>query len=103
MTNPKDPDGKMNLDPITDEPGAHPVGTGLGAAGGAGHQGAHHLQRPRRPALHRPGRGASRAAAEQGQGRARDAQAHGAPGRRRRTVLRDTALMRVRTLRRRAP
>ena len=35
MTNPKDPDGKMNLDPITDEPGAHPVGTGLGAAGGA--------------------------------------------------------------------
>ena len=27
----------FNLDPITDEPGAHPVGTGLGAAlGGAG-------------------------------------------------------------------
>lgn len=25
----------MNRDPITDEPGAHPVGTGLGAAGGA--------------------------------------------------------------------
>ena len=24
-----------NLDPITDEPGAHPVGTGLGATGGA--------------------------------------------------------------------
>ena len=25
----------LNLDPITDEPGAHPVGTGLGAGGGA--------------------------------------------------------------------
>lgn len=25
----------MNRDPITDEPGAHPVGTGIGAAGGA--------------------------------------------------------------------
>ncbi|MCC2673890.1 MAG: hypothetical protein K0R58_837 [Ramlibacter sp.] len=25
----------LNRDPITDEPGAHPVGTGLGAAGGA--------------------------------------------------------------------
>lgn len=30
------PDNKnLNLDPITDEPGAHPVGTGLGAGGGA--------------------------------------------------------------------
>ena len=35
MTNPKDPNGHMNLDPLTDEPGAHPVGTGIGAAGGA--------------------------------------------------------------------
>lgn len=25
----------MNRDPLTDEPGAHPVGTGLGATGGA--------------------------------------------------------------------
>ena len=25
----------LNLDPITDEPGAHPVGTGIGATGGA--------------------------------------------------------------------
>ncbi len=30
------PDNKnLNLDPITDEPGAHPVGTGIGAGGGA--------------------------------------------------------------------
>lgn len=28
-------DKDLNRDPITDEPGAHPVGTGLGAAGGA--------------------------------------------------------------------
>lgn len=28
-------DKDMNRDPITDEPGAHPVGTGLGATGGA--------------------------------------------------------------------
>ena len=28
-------DRDLNRDPITDEPGAHPVGTGLGAAGGA--------------------------------------------------------------------
>jgi hypothetical protein len=28
-------DAKANRDPITGEPGAHPVGTGLGAAGGA--------------------------------------------------------------------
>jgi uncharacterized protein (TIGR02284 family) len=28
-------DRDMNRDPITDEPGAHPVGTGLGATGGA--------------------------------------------------------------------
>ena len=28
-------DKDLNLDPITDEPGAHPVGTGVGAAGGA--------------------------------------------------------------------
>lgn len=25
----------LNLDPITDEPGAHPIGTGIGAGGGA--------------------------------------------------------------------
>ena len=35
MTNPKDPNHDLNLDPISGEPGAHPVGTGLGAAGGA--------------------------------------------------------------------
>ena len=28
-------DRDLNRDPITDEPGAHPIGTGLGAAGGA--------------------------------------------------------------------
>ena len=28
-------DKDLNRDPITDEPGAHPVGTGLGATGGA--------------------------------------------------------------------
>lgn len=28
-------DGNANRDPLTGEPGAHPVGTGLGAAGGA--------------------------------------------------------------------
>ncbi len=28
-------DKDMNRDPLTDEPGAHPVGTGIGAAGGA--------------------------------------------------------------------
>src|SRR4051812_13514754 len=28
-------DRDMNRDPITDEPGAHPIGTGVGAAGGA--------------------------------------------------------------------
>ena len=28
-------DKDLNLDPITDEPGAHPVGTGVGATGGA--------------------------------------------------------------------
>lgn len=32
MSDPKD---KLNPDPITGEPGAHPVGTGLGATGGA--------------------------------------------------------------------
>ena len=31
---PKDPNiGDLNLDPITGEPGSHPVGTGVGAAG----------------------------------------------------------------------
>ena len=30
-----DPSNHLNRDPITGEPGAHPVGTGLGAAGGA--------------------------------------------------------------------
>lgn len=30
----KDTDRNLNLDPITDAPGAHPVGTGLGAAAG---------------------------------------------------------------------
>ncbi|MEG0921659.1 MAG: hypothetical protein RSD57_10175 [Comamonas sp.] len=34
MTNPKDPQGKLNLDPLSNEIGAHPVGTGIGAAGG---------------------------------------------------------------------
>ena len=29
------PEGDSNLDPITGEPGAHPVGTGVGATGGA--------------------------------------------------------------------
>src|SRR4030095_16116550 len=28
-------DKDLNRDPITDEPGAHPVGTGVGTAGGA--------------------------------------------------------------------
>ena len=28
-------DKDLNRDPITDEPGAHPVGTGIGAPGGA--------------------------------------------------------------------
>jgi hypothetical protein len=31
----RDPRGDMNRDPITGEPGSHPVGTGLGSAGGA--------------------------------------------------------------------
>ena len=30
----------LNADPITGEPGSHPVGTGLGAAGGAAAGGA---------------------------------------------------------------
>jgi uncharacterized protein (TIGR02284 family) len=33
-------DKDLNLDPITDEPGAHPVGTGLGAAAGGAAAGA---------------------------------------------------------------
>lgn len=32
---PKDARDDLNADPITGEPGAHPVGTGVGAAGGA--------------------------------------------------------------------
>lgn len=32
---PKEQRDDLNADPITGEPGAHPVGTGLGAAGGA--------------------------------------------------------------------
>ena len=32
---PKDQRDELNADPITGEPGAHPVGTGLGAVGGA--------------------------------------------------------------------
>ena len=28
-------DRDLNRDPITDEPGAHPIGTGVGATGGA--------------------------------------------------------------------
>lgn len=39
MTDPRDPQKQesieMNRDPITGEPGAHPIGTGLGAASGA--------------------------------------------------------------------
>lgn len=35
MANVNDPKGDLNLDPLSGEPGAHPVGTGLGAAGGA--------------------------------------------------------------------
>lgn len=35
MNRPQDPDRDLNLDPITNEPGAHPIGTGIGAAGGA--------------------------------------------------------------------
>ena len=35
MHTPPDPQANLNPDPITEEPGAHPVGTGLGAAGGA--------------------------------------------------------------------
>ena len=32
---PKEERDRLNADPITGEPGAHPVGTGLGAVGGA--------------------------------------------------------------------
>jgi hypothetical protein len=36
MTTPPTPHNTdLNLDPITQEPGAHPIGTGIGAAGGA--------------------------------------------------------------------
>ena len=56
---PKEVRDDLNADPITGEPGAHPVGTGVGAAGGAA-AGARHRQLARggpcaRAGRHRPG------------------------------------------------
>ena len=44
-------DKNLNLDPITDAPGAHPVGTGVGAALGGAAAGA--APKPKRPAARR--------------------------------------------------